>query len=58
MTFLSFICRQVIALAKHRGIKTINVVRRSDAAKELKDLGWVAAADIQGERDLWEGIET
>lgn len=30
---------QVIALAKHRGIKTINVVRCSDAAKELKDLG-------------------
>ncbi len=28
-----------LQLAKHRGIKTINVVRRQEAADELKALG-------------------
>src|SRR5271167_3990539 len=31
--------RMVIRLAKHDGIRTINVVRRREAAQELKDLG-------------------
>lgn len=35
----SVLGRQVISLAKHYGIKTINVVRRSDAVDELKALG-------------------
>lgn len=35
----SVLGRQVIQLAKHYGIKTINIVRRSDAVQELKDLG-------------------
>ncbi len=37
----SVLGRQVIALAKHHGIKTINVVRRADAVQELKDAGCV-----------------
>jgi NADPH:quinone reductase len=31
--------RMIIRLAKHDGIRTINVVRRRDAVQELKDLG-------------------
>ncbi len=31
--------RMIIRLAKHDGIKTINVVRRREAVQELKDLG-------------------
>ena len=31
--------RMIIRLAKHHGIRTINVVRRREAAQELKDLG-------------------
>jgi len=31
--------RMIIRLAKHRGIRTINVVRRHEAVQELKDLG-------------------
>jgi NADPH2:quinone reductase len=31
--------RMIIRLAKHDGIKTINVVRRREAAQDLKDLG-------------------
>ncbi len=31
--------RQVIGIAKRFGIKTINVVRKSQHVKELKDLG-------------------
>ena len=31
--------RMIIRLAKHDGIRTINVVRRREAAQELKDLG-------------------
>lgn len=35
----SVLGRQVIQLAKHYGVKTINVVRRKDAVAELKELG-------------------
>ncbi|GAQ80133.1 Zn2+-binding dehydrogenase [Klebsormidium nitens] len=35
----SVLGRQIIALAKHLGIKTVNVVRRPDAEAELKALG-------------------
>lgn len=31
--------RQFIAMAKHLGLKTINVVRRADAVAELKAAG-------------------
>ena len=31
--------RQVIGMAKRFGIKTINVVRKSQHVKELKDIG-------------------
>ena len=31
--------RQLIAMAKHRGVKTINVVRRREQAQELLDIG-------------------
>jgi NADPH:quinone reductase len=40
--------RMIIRLAKHDGIKTINVVRRHEAVQELKDLGAeevIASAD-------------
>ena len=32
--------RQLIALAKERGVKTINVVRRKEQVQELLDMGW------------------
>ena len=35
----STIGRQLIALAKHRGVKTINLVRRKEQVQELLDLG-------------------
>jgi len=35
----SVLGRMVIALAKKRGIKTINVIRRSEQKQELVDLG-------------------
>ncbi len=35
----STVGKQIIALAKHWGLKTINVVRREDAVAELKALG-------------------
>ncbi|EFN59884.1 hypothetical protein CHLNCDRAFT_59525 [Chlorella variabilis] len=35
----SVLGRQIIQLARHRGIKTINVVRRQELADELKSLG-------------------
>ncbi len=31
--------RQMIALAKHRGIKTVNIVRRQEAKQEILDIG-------------------
>ena len=37
---------QVIALAKKRGVKTINVVRRSEQKQELLDLGCAAEAGL------------
>jgi NADPH:quinone reductase-like Zn-dependent oxidoreductase len=38
-TFSICFYRQVIQLAKHWGIKTINVVRRVEQKEELKSLG-------------------
>lgn len=35
----SVLGRQIIQLAKHRGIKTVNVVRRQEQVEELKQLG-------------------
>ena len=35
----SVLGRQMIALAKHYGVHTINVVRRKEAVEELKSLG-------------------
>jgi hypothetical protein len=31
----------MISLCKHRGVKSINVVRREEAAQELLAAGWV-----------------
>ena len=36
----SVLGREFIALAKKRGVKTINVVRRSAQKAELQELGW------------------
>jgi hypothetical protein len=33
--------RMMISLCKHRGIKSINVVRREEAAQEVLAAGWV-----------------
>jgi NADPH2:quinone reductase len=33
--------RMMISLCKHRGVKSINVVRREEAAQELLAAGWV-----------------
>lgn len=43
----SVLGKMMIALCKHWGVKLINVVRRSDAVQELKDLGaeYVIATD-------------
>lgn len=35
----SAVGKMVISLAKHYGIKTINIVRREDAIQELKAMG-------------------
>ncbi|KAK9808716.1 hypothetical protein WJX72_002434 [[Myrmecia] bisecta] len=35
----SVLGRQLIQMAKHRGVRTINVVRREEQKQELKDLG-------------------
>lgn len=35
----STIGRQIIAVAKLRGVKTINVIRRKEQAQELLDIG-------------------
>lgn len=35
----SVLGRQVIALCKHKGIKTINIVRRDSAKQEILDAG-------------------
>ena len=35
----SVLGRQLVQYAKHVGVKTINVVRRSEHIQELKDLG-------------------
>ena len=46
----SVLARQMVDLAKHYGIKTINIVRRKEAVDELTQNGWalypfVASAD-------------
>lgn len=38
----SVLGRQMISLAKHYGIHTINVVRRKEGVDELKSLGWAS----------------
>lgn len=38
----SVVGRSTIAIAKRKGIKTINVVRRAEQKQELLDLGCVA----------------
>ena len=40
----SVLGRQVIALCKHQGIKTINIVRRDSAKQEILDAGYASAA--------------
>ncbi len=40
----SVLGRQVIALCKHQGIKTINIVRRDSAKQEILDAGYVRTA--------------
>jgi hypothetical protein len=35
---------QIIQYAKHKGIKTINVVRRDEHIQELKDVGCASTA--------------
>jgi NADPH:quinone reductase-like Zn-dependent oxidoreductase len=39
----SVLGRMVIAICKKRGVRTINVVRRSEAKQELLDLGCARA---------------
>ena len=36
----SVLGRQIISLAKHYGVNTINIVRRKEAVDELKSLGY------------------
>ncbi len=43
----SVLGRILIAIAKKRGIKTINVIRRSEQKQELLDLGWVLPPSSQ-----------
>lgn len=52
----SVFARQIIALARHRGIKTINIVRRSENIPELKALG---ADEVisSGEEDVVERVK-
>lgn len=40
----SVLGRQIIALAEHYGIQTINVVRRKEAIDELKSIGYMRFA--------------
>ena len=47
--------RMIIRLAKHDGIKTINVVRRRDAAQELTDLG-ADAVIVSGDGPIDEQV--
>ena len=41
--------RQFIQLAKHKGIKTINLVRRAECVSELKSLGADEVINIECE---------
>ena len=47
--------RMIIRLAKHDGFRTINVVRRREAAQELKDLG-ADAVIVSGEGPIDEQV--
>jgi NADPH:quinone reductase len=47
--------RMIIRLAKHDGIRTINVVRRPEAAQELKDLG-ADEVIVSGEEPIDEQV--
>jgi NADPH:quinone reductase len=47
--------RMIIRLAKHDGIKTINVVRRRDTAQELTDLG-ADAVIVSGDGPIHEQV--
>ena len=49
--------RMIIRLAKHDGIKTINVVRRREAAQELKELG-ADEVIVSGEAPIDEQVRT
>ena len=42
----SFLGRQVISLAKHRGIKLVSLVRRAAQKEELLGLGYVPQTSI------------
>ena len=44
---------QLICMAKKRGTKVINVVRREDVVQELNDLGY--ASHVSGLRAFWDG---
>ena len=46
----------LIKLAKHKGFKTINIVRRRDAAEELKKLG-ADCVLVLGEDDIVNGVK-
>ena len=43
---------QVIGIARRLGFKTINVVRKSQHVKELKDIGYASAFDVMFETGL------
>lgn len=49
--------RMIIRLAKHDGIRTINVVRRREAAQELTDLG-ADAVIVSGEAPIDDQVRT
>mmetsp|Transcript_35445 Transcript_35445/g.78638 ORF Transcript_35445/g.78638 Transcript_35445/m.78638 type:complete len:331 (-) Transcript_35445:737-1729(-) len=52
----SVLGRQVLQLAQHRGIKTINIVRRKEAVQELLDLGADAVISTDTE-DIVERVQ-
>ena len=46
----------LIKLAKHKGIKTINLVRRRDVVEKLKDLG-ADCVLVTGEDDIVKSVK-
>ncbi len=50
----SFLGRQIISLAKHRGVKVVNLVRRAAQKEELLSLGYVllTSCDCQRKHSL------